>query len=95
MERKLGLYSPEFMYEDILCFLSWSGHAIEASRRLSRYIGIMSSWEETTFDRVGGRSIFFDRLVDIVSVPQQLSRVCEEQIELLKLGKIPDYGLAH
>lgn len=93
MEKNLGLYSPEFMYEDILCLLSWCGQSAEASKRLSKYIDMMSSWDETTFDRVGGPSAFFGRLVDIVAGPNALAQICEEQIELLKLEKIPDYGL--
>lgn len=93
IERKLTLDSPDRLYEDILCLLMWCGNRVKATRRLAKYIQIMSGWEERVFERDGGRKAYFDQLFEIVEMPNKLEKICEQQLELLKLKKIPDYGL--
>lgn len=93
MQRKLVIDSLEFLYEDILCYLTWCGKRTEAEKRLTKYIRMMSEWEERIFERDGGRNAFFDRLVEIVENPYKHRDICEEQIKILKVDKLPDYGL--
>lgn len=93
IDRNLGVSAPTFLYEDIISLFAWYGKLSEAKRRLGVYTKIMNDWEEWIFRHVGGKIAFFDRLVDIVEMPHKLEEICEQQIELLKLKKIPDYGL--
>jgi hypothetical protein len=94
IERKLTLDSHDHLYEDILRLLTWCGQTVEATKRLPKYIQIMSEWDERLFDRDGGRNTVFDRFYEILEKPKQLEDVYEQQLELLKLKKIPDYGFS-
>lgn len=84
--------APIFLYEDILSLLAWCGKLAEAKRRLGIYTKIMTGWDEWIFRNEGGRVAFFNRLVEIIEMPDKLEDICEEQVALLKVNKLPDYG---
>lgn len=89
----LAVETPIFIYEDVISLLVWCGDPVEATRRLAEYVRIMSDWEERIFERDGGRNACFDRLYEIIERPKQQEYICDQQLELLRLKKIPDYGL--
>lgn len=93
ISKNLVLDSREKLYEDILSLLTWCGRTAEAEARYAEYIREMSGWEERVFSREGGKLKFFDRLGEIFESPNQLRKICEEQIKFLHVDKLPDYGL--
>lgn len=92
IERNLVLDSREMLFEDILSLLSWCGRIAEAEKRYADYVRTMSDWDEWMFRREGGRLAFFDKLGQILEDPDRLRVIYEEQVKLLKVDKLPDYG---
>ena len=95
IEDKLTLDSPETLYEDILSLLSWCWKTDEAKKRFDYYTKEIMCWDEDAFRGEGGRDSFINRLAEIVDNPARLRDVREEQISLLKLDRLPDYGLRY
>lgn len=53
----------------------------------------LSEWEDKKFVNDGGKDIFLDYLAGIPERPEKLREIREEQIKILKVDKLPDYGL--
>lgn len=94
ISRGLSMSMPTFLYEDIISLFAWFGRLREAEKRITQYTAIMGDWDDSSFRHVGGKSAFFDRLTNIVQNPAGLHQTYEEQLETLRLARIPDYGLS-
>ncbi len=92
IDRKISFITIS-MYIDPVCYLTWCGKIDEAKRMAEKNIKILSDWEDRSFIHEGGRQAFFDYLMGIPEHPEKLREIREEQIKILKIEKLPDYGL--
>ena len=91
--KKFLIGTPKFLYRDILTLLTWCGRKTEAESYLARFLQAMSSWDAAVLDQVGGRDYFFAQLGELVNNPEDLVTTCANQLILLKVSRVPDYGL--
>lgn len=92
LERKLSFITKS-LYVDPVCYLTWCGKIDEAKRMAEKNINILDDWEDRSFLHDGGKQAFFNSVAEVPENPDKLREIYEEQIKLLKVDKLPDYGL--
>lgn len=92
-QKRFLIGTPKFLFEDMISLLIWCDRKDEARDTLSGFIVEMSKWDDDDFQSVGGREVFYETLRGIADQREPLGEIYEEQIELLGVGAIPDYGL--
>lgn len=94
IERKISFITDP-MYVDPVCYLTWCGKINEAKRLAEKNIKILADWEDRSFLHYGGKQIFLEYLMGIPENPETLREILEDQIKILKIEKLPDYGLIY
>jgi hypothetical protein len=84
--------APIFLYRDVITLLTWCGKTKDATAALDRFIAEMSELDERNFHQVGGRVSFVRSLETILTNPELLSGIYGEQMCLLKVDILPDFG---
>lgn len=93
-EKKFLVGMPIFMFQDIISLLVWCKRISEAEKALNKFVAEMMGWNEKVFFQVGGREAFFTKLRDLIERPEELLSIFSDQLRLLKVESIPDYGLS-